>query len=99
MTVVGWARCASRHCDPLARNDGEAQRRNPSTDWPDGQFLDPRVQPPLQKYSASRRPDSNLYPPPSRPTEGRIRIVRDAGRDAVDAAALGACVVAGRVLD
>jgi len=30
------------------------------------------------------------------PLEGRIRIVRDAGRDAVDAAASGAQVVAGR---
>jgi hypothetical protein len=35
------------------------------------------------------RRDSGIYPSPSRPTEGRIRIVRDAGRDAVDAAALG----------
>jgi hypothetical protein len=30
-------------------------------------------------------PKSNLYPPPSRPTEGRIMIVAYAGRDAVDA--------------
>src|SRR3979490_415890 len=34
-------------------------------------------------------PDSPIDRPPSRPTEGRIRIVRDAGRDAVDAAASG----------
>ena len=32
---------------------------------------------------------SPSYPSPSCPTEGRIRIVRDAGRDAVDAAASG----------
>jgi glutathione S-transferase len=30
-------------------------------------------------------PKSNLYPSPSHPTEGRIAIVTDAGRDAVDA--------------
>src|ERR1035437_3372159 len=29
-------------------------------------------------------PKSNLYPSPSRPTEGRPAIVTDAGRDAVD---------------
>ena len=34
-------------------------------------------------------PKSLLYPPPSRPMEGRIAIVTDAGRDAVDAAASG----------
>src|ERR1700694_2330338 len=34
-------------------------------------------------------PKSNLELPPFRPTEGRIAIVTDAGRDAVDAAALG----------
>jgi hypothetical protein len=36
----------------------------------------------------------------SRPTplEGRIAIVTDAGRDAVDAAASGTCVITGRVL-
>jgi hypothetical protein len=31
------------------------------------------------------------------PYKGRIAIVTDAGRDAVDAAASGACVMAGRV--
>jgi hypothetical protein len=31
---------------------------------------------------------SNLQLPPSRPTEGRLAIVTDAGRDAVDADAL-----------
>src|SRR6266849_4823201 len=35
-------------------------------------------------------PKSNLYPPPSRLTEGRLAIVTDARRDAVDAAAPGA---------
>ena len=34
-------------------------------------------------------PKSLLYPPPSHSTEGRIAIVMNAGRDAVDAAALG----------
>src|SRR3981189_3349152 len=35
-------------------------------------------------------PKSHLQPSPSRPTEGRIAIVTDAGWDAVDAAASGA---------
>jgi DNA-binding XRE family transcriptional regulator len=35
------------------------------------------------------RPKSLLYPPPSRPIEGRIAIVTDAGRDAVDAGSAG----------
>ena len=39
---------------------------------------------PLDAY-----PKSPIHPSPSRPTKGRIRIVRDAGRDAVDAAASG----------
>ena len=30
-------------------------------------------------------PKSAIYPPPSRPSEGRLAIVTDAGRDAVDA--------------
>ena len=30
-------------------------------------------------------PKSAIYPPPSRPTEGRLAIVTNAGRDAVDA--------------
>ena len=42
-------------------------------------------------------PKSDLELFASRPTEGRIRIVRDAGWDAVDAAALGAQRDAGRV--
>jgi hypothetical protein len=37
-----------------------------------------------------------VYLLPSCPSEGRIRIVRDAGQDVVDAAASGAQVVAGR---
>ena len=44
------------------------------------------------KISLAASPDSGIYPSPSRPTEGRVRIVRDAGRDAVDAAASGAQV-------
>jgi len=36
------------------------------------------------------RPKSHPYPSLSRPTEGRIAIVTNAGWDAVDAAALGA---------
>src|SRR5882762_6526265 len=36
-----------------------------------------------------RRPKSELELPPSRPTQGRIAIVTDAGRDAVDADSVG----------
>jgi hypothetical protein len=39
----------------------------------------------LQKYSDLPKTQITLYPPPSRPTEGRLAIVTDAGRDAVDA--------------
>jgi hypothetical protein len=39
----------------------------------------------FKNISVPARPKSNLYPLPSRPTEGRIAIVTDAGRDAVDA--------------
>ena len=43
-----------------------------------------------KNISLPRLVETALLIPPSRPTEGRIRIVRDAGWDAVDAAALGA---------
>jgi hypothetical protein len=43
------------------------------------------VQPFLQKYSDFQKTQISLYPLLSRPTEGRIAIVTDAGRDAVDA--------------
>jgi hypothetical protein len=48
------------------------------------------VQSLCQKYSRSRLTQIKSITPPSHPTEGRIAIVTDAGRDAVDAAALGA---------
>ena len=43
-----------------------------------------------KNISVPNYPKSDLELSPSRPTEGRIAIVRDAGWDAVDAAALGA---------
>jgi hypothetical protein len=43
------------------------------------------VQPLSQKYSDFPKTQITLYPRPSRPTEGRLAIVTDAGRDAVDA--------------
>src|SRR5712692_1338298 len=43
-----------------------------------------------KNISVPTYPKSDLELLASRPTEGRIRIVRDAGWDAVDAAALGA---------
>jgi hypothetical protein len=57
-------------------------------DLPDGQITEFPVQPFLKNFSKiSLRctPKSNLYPLPSCPTEGRLAIVTDAGRDAVDA--------------
>jgi hypothetical protein len=43
------------------------------------------VQTHFQKYFRSRLTQIKFKSPPSRPTEGRIAIVTDAGRDAVDA--------------
>jgi hypothetical protein len=51
-----------------------------------------------KNISVPTYPKSILELSPSRPTEGRIAIVTDAGWDAVDAAALGAQRDAGRVL-
>jgi hypothetical protein len=60
-------------------------------DMPDGQISsssDCRVSSPVRKkIPFPIYPKSNLYRPLSRPTEGRLAIVTDAGRDAVDAAA------------
>jgi hypothetical protein len=50
-----------------------------------GQFIGPRVQPLSKKYSDFPKTQITLYPPPSRPTEGRLAIVTAAGRGAVDA--------------
>jgi hypothetical protein len=47
------------------------------------------VQSHSKKYSGFPNTQIALYRQPSRPTEGRIRIVRDAGRDAVDAGSVG----------
>jgi hypothetical protein len=54
------------------------------------------VQPHLKKYSDFQNTQISLSPSPSRPTEGRLAIVTNAGRDAVDAAASARSVVAGR---
>jgi hypothetical protein len=48
------------------------------------------VQSCFQKYFHSRFTQIKSISPPSHSSEGRIAIVTDAGRDAVDAAALGA---------
>ena len=70
-------------------NSGPAKHADgtvPSGDLPDGQFFDPGVQSPLQKYSASRltqiKSISTVVPSLS---EGRFAIVTNVGRDAVDA--------------
>src|SRR3977135_945269 len=73
----------------LARIPGQTRRAR----WPD--FLNRInlllvVQPRLQKYSHSPSTQITPYPQPSRPPQGRIAIVTDAGWDAMDAAAMGA---------
>jgi hypothetical protein len=47
------------------------------------------VQPFFQKIPFRALPKSNLYQSPSRLTEGRLAIVTNAGRDAVDAGSVG----------
>ena len=67
-------------------------------DLPDGLFADRAVESRLQKYFAS--PVGQIISTNSRhptPLEGRIAIVTNAGRDAVDAAMSGAQRDAGRV--
>jgi hypothetical protein len=73
-----------------------AFRSDPNLKLPDGQIsatlMDLNVESYFSvfpKYSLAVSPKSPAHPSPSCPTEGRIRIVRDAGRDAVDAAASG----------
>ncbi|SHG65018.1 hypothetical protein [Bradyrhizobium erythrophlei] len=55
------------------------------TNRPDGQISKNLSSPAAKNILVFRRPKSALYPPPSRPTEGRLAIVTNAGRDAVDA--------------
>src|ERR1700694_4323 len=71
------------------------------SDVPDGQiswcFAKLPVQPRLQKYFRIRLTRIKSISIASRPTEGRSRVVTNAGRDAVDARASGAqSLVAGR---
>ena len=56
---------------------------------PDGQITHFLSSPLCKNILLPALPKSLLYPPPSRPMKGRIAIVTDAGRDAVDAAASG----------
>ena len=71
----------------------------PSAEFPEPNQTDPTRPAPSEKTFRYRRRANHRYPfghPPRQ--EGRIAIVTDAGLDAVDAAASGAMVVAGRVL-
>src|SRR3977135_225532 len=56
---------------------------------PTGKSVNYLSSPSCKNIPVFAAPKSPLHPSPSRPTEGRIRIVRDAGRDAVDAAESG----------
>jgi hypothetical protein len=66
---------------------------------PDGQFVEMLVQPSLQKYFRFQLTRLKSISLAVRSPRGALAIVIDAGLDAVDAAALCACVMAGRVLD
>jgi hypothetical protein len=61
------------------------QSADKPTDLPDGLFGSLSVQSPSQKYFCSLLTQITSWVPPSRPTEGRLAIVTDAGRDAMDA--------------
>jgi hypothetical protein len=50
-----------------------------------GKSLNCLSSPLCENIPLRRTPKSTLYPSPSRPTEGRLAIVTNAGRDAVDA--------------
>jgi hypothetical protein len=56
---------------------------------PDGQISELLSSPVCKNISVLAEPKSNLYRSRPTPLEGRIAIVTDAGRDAVDAAASG----------
>jgi len=89
---AGWVERSDTHHVP---DDGDGFREglNPSYDLlpdglselPDGQITEFPVQPLCKNILVFARPKSLLYPPPSRPTEGRFAIVTDVRRDAVDA--------------
>jgi hypothetical protein len=54
-------------------------------DLPVGRRLRFRIRLFVQPFSVFPKCKSGLYPVPSRPTQGRLAIVTNAGRDAVDA--------------
>ena len=80
------ANCENTEPMPICRIAGRATRTLPP---PDGQitglFFDPSVNPLLKKYSDFQKRQISSLLPSSRPIEGRLAIVTDAGRDAVDA--------------
>jgi len=69
-----------------AKTDG-VDNRPAQVICPSGSLLTGVSSPICKNISISAHPKSLLQPSPSHPTEGRIAIVTDAGRDAVDAAA------------
>src|SRR5713226_5542748 len=96
MSQMGQKRRSPPHSITARHTGSHGKHRNRVTTWsytstelPDGQISDLPVQPPLQKIFRFPRRANHLYKlGPSRPTEGRLAIVTDAGRDAVDADAL-----------
>src|ERR1700682_3459767 len=84
-------RAIHRYCSCRSRStpDPEKVTRLPCNLRPPATLHGVELQILKIRIFSCRHPDSGIYTSPSRPTEGRIRIVRDAGRDAVDAAASG----------
>jgi hypothetical protein len=77
--------CSGYSASPTRR---PCESRRP-TRRPDGQISSSAdcalSSPVFKKIPLPAHPKSNLHPLPSRPTEGRLAIVTDAGRDAMDA--------------
>ncbi len=87
---IGWVERSDTHQLQVGEDDGFREGLNPSyrTDLPVGRIVDRAVESLLQKYFAS--PVGQIISTNSRhptPPEGRIMIVRNAGWNAVDAAA------------
>src|ERR1035437_6177233 len=84
---------------PMATGSRPSAINRSRGDLPDGQFFDLGVQPLLQKKFCFAADPNQIYNPRrSVPEEGRWPSSRTLGRDAVDAAASGTRVIAGRVL-
>ena len=76
---------ASRHCEEPTGRANARREGGRGAICPTGKSVTCLSSPFRKNIPLLILPKSNLYPSPSRPTEGRLAIVTDAGRDAVDA--------------